>query len=172
MRAATNLVDEFVQKLRFERQQNSVSKLAKTVTDSFRKYFEESKTLAKAMSAGIAPNNCKVGVPFQPKERIQKGVACIALQKEIAAFTDRANSESVALYRRGQRLNVISLRDEFVESIARALPPLAKFALAECDVEIDGPYKFHDLVADIWCNTSTMILSSVSRALRTHPPTL
>ena len=141
-------LDGYVQKLQFQRQKDTVRRLATAICDSFQKYFDESKKLAKAMSDGVVPNNCKVGVPFQPRERIQKSTACIALQKEIAAFTDNANSESVALFRRGQRLNVLSLRDEFVESIVRALPTLAKFALAECDVDKDGPYKNHDLVAD------------------------
>ena len=145
---ATSLTDGFVQKLQFDKQCNSVARRVLACINSFHKFSIESEKLAKALNEGIVPNNCKVGVPFQPKERIEKGAACVALQKEIAAFRKQANSESAALFRRGQRLNVDALRDEFVECIAKALPVFARFALAECDVDKTGQYKNHDLVAD------------------------
>ena len=87
----------------------------------------------------------RIGVLHPPKNKKQIHLWVFF---HLISFILDANTESVALYRRGQRLNVLSLRDEFVESIVRALPTLAKFALAECDVDHDGPYKSHDLVAD------------------------
>ena len=147
LEAAITVLNHFAQTLLWSNSSSACRELGTAFLQLYSSWYHKKIGLVDATNnANFVSRSCAVSVSLQPCERAKEGSAALALAAEAASVVKEMKITLSKFCVRMDTINNDCKKEDLTDSLATALPAIAKGVLIEVGAEAYGP---HNLVADM-----------------------
>ena len=145
--AAVQYLDRFASTLHWSHSSSACRELGAAFLQCFSTWYYKKVGLVGAKSdPNYSPRSCEASVSLQPCKRATGGTAFTALAAEAASVTKKMKVTLGQFAIRMDSINCDCMKEDIIDSVAKALPALADAVLIETGARTYGK---HNLVADV-----------------------